>query len=386
VLQFPDSLTTEDFLDRYWQKAPLFMPQALPAGLPELDADEMAWLATQSDVESRLVFSEHDGATTSYRVEHGPFDDKTLAALPQQDWTLLVQDVEKHLPDFRSFVHATSFIPDWRIDDLMISFAAPGGSVGPHRDNYDVFLCQGVGQREWRIAAPNADLKSVEYGELSLLEEFTDDAPVKARHADVLYLPPEIAHWGIAEDSCMTYSIGMRAPTLLEFLAGVARIQDSDIDHKGIDDVFYTDPDLAVSESEPGLISARSLERARQAFSRDSSFADEEIARAFGSVVTDVKAWLAPEEPSQRHVQKFLASGKTESRVHGMARLAFCTTGGRNLVFANGHGKSVDAGQVGKFRRTCADRMAQVEDDYLFRWLLAHGAFDLQPDEQGDVT
>jgi 50S ribosomal protein L16 3-hydroxylase len=386
VFQFPDDLSTEDFLDRYWQKAPLFMPQALPAGLPELDADELAWLATQSDVESRLVFSEHDGATTSYRVEHGPFDDKTLAALPAKDWTLLVQDVEKHLPDFRQFFHAASFVPDWRIDDLMISFAAPGGSVGPHRDNYDVFLCQGAGQREWRLASANTELKAVESGELSLLEEFIDDSPVKASPADVLYLPPGIAHWGIAKDSCMTYSIGMRAPTLLEFLAGVARIQDSDIDHEGIDDVFHADPDLSVTESEPGLISARSLERARQAFSTDSGLTDEEIARAFGSVVTDVKAWLAPEEPSQRRVQELLASGTREFRVHGMARLAFCITAGQNLVFANGYGKSVDADQVGNFRRICADRMAQADDDELLRWLLAHGAFDLQPDEQNDVT
>jgi 50S ribosomal protein L16 3-hydroxylase len=386
VFQFPDNLSTEGFLDRHWQKAPLFMPQALPAGLPELDADELAWLATQSDVESRLIFTERDGATTSYRVEHGPFDDKTLAALAPQYWTLLVQDVEKHLPDFRSFVRTASFIPDWRIDDLMISFAAPGGSVGPHRDNYDVFLCQGAGRREWRIAPANAKLKAIEYGELSLLEEFTDDSPVKARHADILYLPPGIAHWGIAEDSCMTYSIGMRAPTLPEFLAGVARMQDSDIDHEGIDDVFYTDADLVVSESEPGLISARSLERARQAFARHSSLTDEEIAAAFGSVVTDVKAWLAPEEPGQRRVREFLASGTKELRVHGMARLAFCATADQHLVFANGHGKSVDADHIGKFRGICADRMAQTSDDDLFRWLLAHGAFDLQSDEQDDVT
>ena len=386
MFQFPDDLTTEDFLDRYWQKAPLFMPQAVPTGLPELVADELAWLATQSDVESRLVFTDHDGAKTSYRVEHGPFDDKTLAALPPRDWTLLVQDVEKHLPDFRSFVRAASFIPDWRIDDLMISFAAPGGSVGPHRDNYDVFLCQGAGRRDWRIAPSNAKLKSIEYGGLSLLEEFTDDTPVKTRHADILYLPPGIAHWGIAEDPCMTYSIGMRAPTLLEFLAGIARIQDSDIDHEEIADVFYADPDLAVSESEPGMISARSLKRARQAFSRDSGLTDEEYAAAFGSVVTDVKAWLAPEEPSQRRVREFLASGTKELRVHGMARLAFCTTGGQNLVFANGHGTAVEADQVGNFRRICADRMAQTSDDDLFRWLLACGAFDLQADEHDDVT
>ncbi len=230
MIQFPDAISTEDFLDRYWQKAPLFMPQALPAGLPELDSDELAWLATLSDIESRLIFSEHNGDTTSYRVEHGPFDDKLLAALPPHDWTLLVQDVEKHLPDFRSFVQTASFIPDWRIDDLMVSFAAPGGSVGPHRDNYDVFLCQGAGRRKWHIAPANADLRIVESGELSLLEAFADDSPVTARPGDVLYLPPGIAHWGIAEESCMTWSIGMRAPTMQEFMAGLALNQESDTD------------------------------------------------------------------------------------------------------------------------------------------------------------
>lgn len=386
MLQFPDSLSTEDFLDRYWQKAPLFMPQALPSNLPELKADELAWLATLSDVESRIIFSERNGDTTRYRVEHGPFDDKMLAALAPQDWTLLVQDVEKHLPDFRGFIQAASFIPDWRIDDLMVSFAAPGGSVGPHRDNYDVFLCQGAGQREWRIAPANAQIETVEFAELSLLEEFTDDSPVKAGHADVLYLPPGIAHWGIAEDSCMTYSIGMRAPTLLEFMAGVARIEDSDVDFDGIDDVFYSDPDLSATESEPGLISQCSLERARESFATSSGLSDENLARAFGSVVTDVKAWLAPEEPCQTDAEQFEASASPRVRVHGMAKLAFCTAAGQNLVFVNGHSKPVSPEQITTFRRICADRTAQRSDDDMFRWLLTRGAFDLQPDQQNDVT
>ncbi len=386
MLQFPDSLSTEDFLDRYWQKAPLFMPQALPPDLPELKADELAWLATLSDVESRIIFSERNGDTTSYRVEHGPFDDKMLAALPPQNWTLLVQDVEKHLPDFRGFIQAASFIPDWRIDDLMVSFAAPGGSVGPHRDNYDVFLCQGAGQREWRIAPANVVLETADSGELSLLEEFTDDSPVKAGHADVLYLPPRIAHWGIAEDSCMTYSIGMRAPTLSEFMAGVTRIEDSDNQHDGFDDVFYCDPDLTSTESEPGLISQRSLERAREFFATSSGLSDENLARAFGSVVTDVKAWLIPEEPSQSDVDQFEASAAPQIRVHGMAKLAFCTAGRQNLVFVNGHSKPVSPEQIATFHRICADRTAQTSDDDMFRWLLAHGAFDLQGDQQNDVT
>ena len=364
------------------------MPQALPAGLPELSADELGWLATLDDVESRLVFSERNGESTHYRVEHGPFDERMLAALPPKDWTLLVQDVEKHLPDFRRVIRQASFIPDWRIDDLMVSFAAPGGSVGPHRDNYDVFLCQGVGQREWRIAPANANLEIAESAELSLLEPFADESPVIANSGDVLYLPPGIAHWGIASESCMTYSIGMRAPTLSEFMAGIARIHEAEFDHERIEDAFYSDPDLAESEAEPGLISERALARARASFTVDANLSDEDFASVFGSVVTDVKAWLTPEAPCKSEIDSFLKSlsGAPEVPVHGMARLAFRAVEDRNLVFVNGYAKPVTAEQMKVFRWICANRMAEVTDDDLFRWLLAHGALDLQPDGQNDAT
>ncbi len=388
MFQFPDTISTEVFLERYWQKTPLFVPQALPAGWPELSADELGWLATLDDVESRLVFSERNGDTTNYRVEHGPFDDKVLAALPPEDWTLLVQDVEKHLPDFRRLIRQASFIPDWRIDDLMVSTAAPGGGVGPHRDNYDVFLCQGIGQREWRMAPANADLKIIESAELSLLEPFADESPVTANSGDLLYLPPGIAHWGIASESCMTYSIGMRAPTLSEFMEGIARIHETEFDPERIEDSFYSDPDLTESEAEPGLISERALARARACFTVDANLSDEDFALVFGSVVTDVKAWLAPEAPYKSEIDTFLKSlsGAPEVRVHGMARLGFWAVEDRNLVFVNGYAKSVTADRMKFFRRICANRLAEVTDDDLFRWLLAHGAFDLQPDEQNDAT
>ena len=162
VVKFPIDMSAERFLATCWQKTPLHLPGALDSESPALSGEELAWLATLDDVESRLVFTErHDGGTR-YRVESGPFDEELLSSLPDSDWTLLVQDVEKHLPDFRQLLSLVPFIPDWRIDDLMISFAAPGGSVGPHKDNYDVFLCQGSGHREWRI-----DNNSSSHGPLS---------------------------------------------------------------------------------------------------------------------------------------------------------------------------------------------------------------------------
>ena len=357
------------------------MPQALPADLPELSADELGWLATLDDVESRIIFSHRDDSRIDYRVEHGPFDEKTLSTLPPEDWTLLVQDIEKHLPDFRGFIATASFIPDWRIDDLMVSCAAPGGSVGPHRDNYDVFLCQGVGQREWRIAPAHADIEIADEGELSLLEPFVDNSPLTANKGDVLYLPPGIAHWGIATESCITYSIGMRAPTVSEFMAGVARTQDSEVTAEKTDEIFYCDADLTTNEAEPGLISDQAIRRARKSIATDATLSDNDVALVFGSVVTDVKSWLAPEEPSAAESEEFLSAAMAEIRVHGMARLAYCTADVQDLAFVNGHAKPIDAEQMKLFRQICANRMATVSDDDLFRWLMAHGAFDLRPDE-----
>ena len=360
------------------------MPRALPDALPELSADELGWLATLDDVESRLVFTEEKDGTTTYRVEHGPFDEQQLTSLPDKNWTLLVQDVEKHLPVFRNVLLEVSFASDWRIDDLMVSFAAPGGSVGPHRDNYDVFLCQADGVREWRIAAVDAKLKDIESGGLSLLEPFADDNRVKACGGDVLYLPPGIAHWGIAREAAMTYSIGMRAPTLAEFIAGVSRVLDIEIDNDRSEERFYEDPDLSTIEAKPGLISDCALERARNCFSSDIDDAD--FATVFGSVVTDVKAWLAPEEPASSEIDEILARPTANVSAHGMARLAYCTVADQNLVFVNGHARTVTADQLNRFRRLCTDRITIADDNGLFRWLLAHGAIDLETDEQSDAT
>lgn len=362
------------------------MPQALPDALPELSADELGWLATLDDVESRLVFSEQKEEITHYRVEHGPFDEKLLATLPPDNWTLLVQDVEKHLPVFRNLLQEASFIPDWRIDDLMVSFAAPGGSVGPHRDNYDVFLCQGIGRREWRIAREKAELKIAESGELSLLEPFTDDRPINAEGGDVLYLPPGIPHWGVALNRCLTYSIGMRAPTLSEVIGGISRILDVEVEYDRNEEVFYKDPDLAGREAQPGLISERALERAQRCFGNPAILDDDDFAMVFGSVVSDVKAWLAPEFPDESEVEDLLTSGELEIGVHGMARLAYVAGPNRNFVFANGFAKTASSPELELFRRICSSRVAPVLGSELFVWLAAKGAFDLPAYEQNAAT
>jgi 50S ribosomal protein L16 3-hydroxylase len=389
-MRFPHNLSATDFLSGFWQKKPLFMPKGVPDSLPQLDADELGWLATLSDVESRLVFTERHDGSQRFRVEHGPFDDKTLSALPASDWTLLVNDVEKHLPELRAWLSQADFIPDWRVDDLMVSFAAPGGSVGPHRDNYDVFLCQGTGERHWQIAMDAEPAE--EQDELSLLEPFPPDDEFSAVHRDVLYLPPGIAHWGEARSACITYSVGMRAPTHAELQQENDILRDSPAKDGSAGDqsiLFYTDADLQIDESAPGCISPRSIERARTAVSWTKSVTDADVAMALGCCSTALKIWLAPEVPGNEEVDALLsqASKSSEIPIHGMARLAWCDTTDCAMVFVNGAAHSCNPTQLSiiqdlatkrVFEPDTINRLCSTADDRaLLRWMLANGVADL---------
>ncbi len=382
MLQFPQSLTPQDFLERYWQKSPLFLPAALAPMAPVIDDDELAWLATEDDVESRLILTETRATQTVYRMEQGPFTEARLKTLPNRDWTLLVQDVDKHLPDFRAYFAAAGFVPDWRIDDLMISVAAPGGSVGPHRDNYDVFLIQATGKREWRTAEPDAVQAAPRTSPLVLLEPFEADERFTAQPSDALYLPPGIPHWGVADERCTTYSLGMRAPTRSE-LQTALEFPDAAI-NSGTE-LFYEDPDLQIGEALPGLISNQALQRARILLGPQSTVDARMLACAFGCMVTTPKPWLSPELPDSRQVaglrQKLQSDG--EARSHGMARLAWCESAAEILLFANGNVRSAAGNQLHYFRALCTDRtipaaMCHTEAGLeLLEWLIAKGAIDL---------
>ena len=366
------------------------MPGALPGIHPSLTSSELAWLATQEDVESRLVFTQSDGEDTHYQVRHGPFQNDVLSSLPRQNWTLLVQDVEKHLPDFRALFAAVDFIPDWRIDDLMVSFAAPGGSVGPHKDNYDVFLCQGEGTREWHLGDKDTVIEDASSSELLLLKPFVDQQPQTAGDGDVLYLPPGVPHWGIARDFCMTYSIGMRAPNLAEMHAAAVRLfgELDEVTTKSSAtgaDVYYEDPDLTIDEAEPGLISSGAIRRAKHTLRKSALLDERQIAMILGSVATDPKVWLAPECVTDDEAKDMLNALDKDATlsVHGMARIAFCEIGGSGLIFANGHARDLSPDRLDLFRNICRFRTATRatvcadDDTELLHWLLKSGVFDL---------
>jgi 50S ribosomal protein L16 3-hydroxylase len=375
MLRLPGKLSAEKFLADYWQKNHLFMPQALDRLRPAISRNELGWLATLDDVESRLVFTKRRDGGVRYHAETGPFDAEYLAALPQKDWTLLVHDVEKHLPVMRKLFAHVPFIPDWRIDDLMVSFAAPGGGVGPHQDNYDVFLCQGIGVREWHVATGSVDEDPDASDDLALTLEFQGQQHT-AREGDVLYLPPGVPHWGTATRACITYSIGMRAPQLSDLAAGLS--------DTGKDNPFYSDSDLAPDEALPGRISARAIERA----SRLLGAAPNQRARAaeaLGRYVTTTKDWITPEGASTREAAAMLESLHQGGSVtvHGMARIAYddCS------IYVNGSHTALLGGSATFMDNLCASRRIQgplpaIEGIAgVVGWIAQSGGFELPETE-----
>ncbi|MGB0845159.1 MAG: cupin domain-containing protein [Thiolinea sp.] len=214
-------ISVEQFLEGYWQQQPLLVRNAFPGFITPVTPDELVSMACDTDA-SRLVLEQ--GGQEPWEVRHGPLLERDFTELPDSHWSLLVNDTEQLKPDLEQIIAPFRFIPDWRIDDLMISYAVDGGSVGPHVDAYDVFLLQGAGERRWQISTqPVDDDNFIPDIDLRVLAHFEPEYDWILKPGDMLYLPPGVAHYGAAIGECMTYSIGFRAPSqadLLEDLLG----------------------------------------------------------------------------------------------------------------------------------------------------------------------
>ncbi|MGO3345302.1 MAG: JmjC domain-containing protein [Marinomonas sp.] len=215
-------MTARTFLAEYWQKKPLVIRSGLLDFEAPLDADELAGMAMEEDVESRIVI---ENGKTPWELRQGPFDEVEFTTLPEKEWTLLVQAVDHWVPEAQELKERFQFLPSWRLDDVMVSYATEGGSVGPHYDQYDVFLVQVAGKRRWQVLAPNQyQDTSIEDISLHILDNFKVDSTMdwELDAGDILYLPPNFAHNGRAlDDECMTYSIGFRAPSIQDALTGI---------------------------------------------------------------------------------------------------------------------------------------------------------------------
>lgn len=269
------------FLSDYWQKKPVVLRGAMADFSCPITPEELAGLACEEGVESRLI-QEH--GETPWQVRNGPFTEEDFLALPDTHWTILVQEINKHVPEFALLQERFSFLPNWRLDDVMVSFAPDQGTVGPHADNYDVFLIQGQGRRRWQLSCQDAGPEHLIPGlPLRILRDFRPEEEYVLDEGDVLYLPPGVVHHGVALDDCITISVGYRAPAQVELLSGYLAEVLAQMDPEA----FYEDPDLQ-PQSNPGQISLQAREKIR-AIIRSIPLDDERIDRWFGSFTTDVR-------------------------------------------------------------------------------------------------
>jgi 50S ribosomal protein L16 3-hydroxylase len=350
----------EAFLRDHWQKKPLLIRRAWSEWINPLEPDELAGLACEDGVEARLV----ERAGDAWHVEHGAFPEARLESLSRSHWTLLVQAVDQFIPAVAALVEPFRFVPDWRIDDVMVSLAAEGGGVGPHFDQYDVFLVQGLGRRRWRVGARcDAGSALLPHDELRLLAEFEPVEEHVLEPGDVLYLPPGVAHDGIAEsDDCMTYSVGFRAPSRSEL---VSHFCDHVVDSL-VDDDRYADPDLQV-QANPGEIAPAALARL-QAMVAETLQDSEAFARWFGAYVTAPKYpdldW-APEEPVvDDELRRRLGAGAPLRR-NPASRFSFIREGAdRVLLFVDGRCHAC-AGELATFAEDLCRRDHLVLDETL---------------------
>ncbi len=328
-------MSVETFLRDYWQKKPLLIRQAFPNFTAPLTPEELAGLACEEGIHSRMVLEE--GGSKPWELRYGPFSEEDFARLPPKGWSILVSDVEKAVPELMSIVEPFRFIPDWRIDDLMMSYAPPGGSVGAHVDQYDVFLLQAHGRRRWMIESrPRDDTKAyIEGLDLRILREFHPDQSWDLEPGDMLYLPPGIPHHGVALSECMTWSIGFRAPAHAEIVGAVCEAIVDDIDPR----LRYADPDLT-PQANPGEISAAALAKLTRLVREALALDDARLQRILGQWLTERNlnlgalfpdnAPLAPEELRAR-----LEEGMLLQRVPA-ARLAFIVQPETILFFMDG--------------------------------------------------
>ena len=284
-------LSVRDFLGDYWRKRPLLVRAALPDFASPVTPEQLFDLSCRDDVVARIVLEE--GGAYPWEVRFGPFERQDLRALPDSHWTLLVQEVDRQDEAARRLLSRFRFVPNWRLDDLQISYAPEFGSAGPHVDNYDVFMIQGQGRRRWMIGhAPvphDADFASDL--DLDLLQDFRPDAEWVLEPGDMLYLPPRYAHWGVALEPCMTLSVGFRAPDARSMVEGYLERASE----RAGPDLRLEDDGTDVSQ-DPGRISRKTLDRVR-AIVRRAAEDDEAIDDWFGCFVTEPQRGVYPAEP-----------------------------------------------------------------------------------------
>jgi len=314
-MQILGGISNERFLNEYWQKKPLLIRQAFPDYQTPISAEELAGFACEEGVESRLIMEK--GGTKPWQLRHGPFKEDDFTSLPDTHWSLLVQSVDHLIPEAARLLDDFDFIPNWRIDDLMMSFAQAHGSVGAHVDNYDVFLLQVEGKRHWYInEGEYTEDDFMADAELRLLENFESKQDWILEPGDMLYLPPGVAHHGIAVDDCLTFSIGFRAPTRKELVSAYTDEWDD-----AVEDAFYTDPELSLQES-PGEIKEKHI-LAIQELMFPVECNKEDFNSWFGCYITELSGGDIEYDDQELSANEFHAKFKKYNNLNRSGHIRF---------------------------------------------------------------
>jgi len=341
------NLSVNEFLRDYWQKKPLLIRAALPQFNGLLTPKQTVQLACTEDVQARLVTQPHG----QFELEQSPFSPKDFKGLNKFPWTVLVQGLNHHLPEAAELLKLFDFIPHARLDDLMVSYAPQGGGVGPHFDSYDVFLLQGMGHRRWQIST-QADHELIEGAPLRILKNFKVEQEWVLAPGDMLYLPPHCAHNGIAEDECMTYSIGFRTPAYQELAEQFLVYLQDRICVEGM----YADPDLK-TQPHPSEISPAMLRQVEQAI-KQVRWDKEDVANFLGCYLSDPKPHIyfdAPDSPMSE--KKFLKSLQTSGLKLDLKSQMLCHG---HDIFINGEATTA-TGENYKLLRELADKRELTE-------------------------
>ncbi|WCD83072.1 ribosomal protein uL16 3-hydroxylase [Pseudomonas sp. TUM22785] len=359
-LQILGGISAREFLRDYWQKKPLLIRQAIPGYESPISPDELAGLSLEEEVESRLVI-EH--GERPWELRRGPFAEDTYQDLPEKEWTLLVQSVDQFVPEVAELLEHFRFLPSWRIDDIMVSFAAPGGGVGPHYDNYDVFLLQAHGQRRWKIGQMcDTDSPLLPHADLRILAEFHGTDEWVLEPGDMLYLPPRLAHFGIAEDDCMTYSVGFRAPSAAEVLTHFTDFLAQFIP----DEERYNDADIT-PVSDPHQIQQDALDRLKALLAEHMS--DERLLLTwFGQFMTEPRypELVAGTEVDEDEFVGALEDGAVLIR-NPSARMAWSEMDIGLMLFASGQSRLLPSSLRELLKLVCASDALHI--DNLGQWL-----------------
>ncbi len=359
-LQLLGGLTAQEFLRDYWQKKPLLIRQAFTDFDNPISPDELAGLSLEEEVESRIVI---ENGERPWEMRRGPFAEDTYSSLPETEWTLLVQAVDQFVPEVAALLESFRFLPSWRIDDVMISYATPGGGVGPHFDNYDVFLLQGHGKRNWKVGQMcNSDSPLIEHSDLRILADFEQAEEWVLEPGDMLYLPPRIAHCGVAVDECMTYSVGFRAPSAAEVLTHFTDFLSQFLP----DEDRYSDAD-AKPVSDPHQIQHDALDRLKGLLAEHMS--DERLLLTwFGQFMTEPRypELVAGSEVEEEDLLGGLEDGAVLIR-NPSARLAWSEVDDDLLLFASGQSRLLPGHLRDLLKLICAADALHI--DNLGPWL-----------------